>query len=65
MRTMAAMGMVCTGGVSGVSFHFEEFARGRLCTFQENPHLWVPTLKVRPPDAIFTQFCRILGCAYS
>jgi hypothetical protein len=24
--------------------------RGRLCTFQENPHFWVPTLKVRPSN---------------
>jgi hypothetical protein len=25
-------------------------AGGRLCNFQENPHFWVPTIKVRPPD---------------
>ncbi len=25
-------------------------AQGRLCTLQENPHFWVPTIKVRPPD---------------
>jgi hypothetical protein len=25
-------------------------AGGRLCTLQENPHFWVPTIKVRPPD---------------
>jgi hypothetical protein len=25
---------------------------GRLCTLQENPHFWVPRIKVRPPDGI-------------
>jgi hypothetical protein len=25
-------------------------AGGRLCTLQETPHFWVPTIKVRPPD---------------
>ncbi len=25
-------------------------AGGRLCTLQENPHFWVLTIKVRPPD---------------
>jgi hypothetical protein len=25
-------------------------AGGRLCTLPENPHFWVPTIKVRPPD---------------
>jgi hypothetical protein len=28
-------------------------AEGRLCTSQENPYYWVPTIKVRPPDGIF------------
>jgi hypothetical protein len=28
-------------------------AGGRICTVQENPHFWVPTIKVRPPDGIF------------
>jgi hypothetical protein len=25
-------------------------AGGRFCTLQENPHFWVPTIKIRPPD---------------
>ncbi len=25
-------------------------AGDRLCTLQENPHFWVPTIEVRPPD---------------
>jgi hypothetical protein len=35
---MAAMNMVSAGG--------------RLCTLQENPHFWSPTIEVRPPDGI-------------
>ncbi len=31
-------------------------ARGCLCTFQENPHFWVPMLKVRRPVGIL--LCR-------
>jgi hypothetical protein len=27
-------------------------AGGRLCTLQENPHFWVPTIKVTQPDGI-------------
>ncbi len=27
-------------------------AGGRLCTLQENPHFWVPRIKVTPPDGI-------------
>jgi hypothetical protein len=27
-------------------------AGGRLCTLQVNPHFWVATIKVRPPDGI-------------
>ncbi len=27
-------------------------AGGRLCTLQENPDFWVPTMKIRPPDGI-------------
>jgi hypothetical protein len=52
---MAAMNMVSAGGFSGVSFHFKKMsAGGRLCTFQENPHFLVPTLKVRLPDGKVT-----------
>jgi hypothetical protein len=29
-------------------------AGGRLCTIQENPHFWIPTLKVRPPDGTYS-----------
>ncbi len=39
------------GGVFGGGPSFKNMsAGGRLCTFQENPHFWVPTLKVRPLD---------------
>ncbi len=27
-------------------------AGGRLCTLQENPHFWVPVVKVKPPDGM-------------
>ncbi len=42
-------------GVRNVVFEgklsFKEMsAGGRLCTLQENPHFWVPTIKVRPLD---------------
>ncbi len=38
-------------GVFGGKLSFKMMsAGGRLCTFQENPHFWVPTIKVRPPD---------------
>jgi hypothetical protein len=40
-------------GVFGGKLSFEKMsAGGRLCTLQENPHFWVPTIKVRPPDGI-------------
>ncbi len=46
---MAAMNMVS----AGVSFHLRSCPqRGRFCTLQENPHFWVPTIKVRQPDGI-------------
>jgi hypothetical protein len=34
-------------------------AGGRLCTLQENPHFWVPTIKVRPPDGTSRNFAQI------
>ncbi len=41
----------CPQGVFGGKLSFKNMsARGRLCTLQENPHLRVPTIKVRPPD---------------
>jgi hypothetical protein len=46
---MAAMNTVSTGGFWG-EFSFKKMsAGGRLCTLQENPHFWVPTIKVKPP----------------
>ncbi len=50
---MAAMNMVSAGGFSGVSFHLKRSPQGvasGVWTSQENPHFWVPTIKVRPPD---------------
>jgi hypothetical protein len=47
---MAAMNMV-SAGVFGGKLSFKKMpAGGRLCTVQENPHFWVPTIKVRRPD---------------
>ncbi len=47
---MAAMNMVSAGG-SGGKLSFKNLsAGGRLCTVQEDPHFWVPTIKVRRPD---------------
>jgi hypothetical protein len=42
-------------GFPGVSFHLRRSPQGvgRLCVLQENPHFWVPTIKVRPPDGTF------------
>ncbi len=38
-------------GVFGGKLLFKKMsAGGRLFTLQENPHFWVPTFKVRPPD---------------
>ncbi len=38
-------------GVFGGKLSFKKMsAEGRLCTSQENPHFWVPTIKVRQPD---------------
>jgi hypothetical protein len=37
-------------GVLGGKLSFKKMsAGGRLCTLQENPHFWVPTIKVRQP----------------
>ncbi len=48
---MAAMKMVSAGRFSGGELSFKKMsAGGRLYTLQENPHFWVPTFKVRPPD---------------
>jgi hypothetical protein len=48
---MAAMNMVSAGGFSGGKLSFKKMsAGGRLCPLQENPHFWVPTIKVRPPN---------------
>jgi hypothetical protein len=38
-------------GVFGGKLSFKNMSAGcRLCTLQENPHFWVQTIKVRPPD---------------
>ncbi len=48
---MAAMNMVSAGGFLGGKLSFKKMsAGGHLCTLQENPYFWVPTIKVRPPD---------------
>jgi hypothetical protein len=50
---MAAMNMVSARGFSGVRFHLKRCHQGvasALC--KKNPHFWVPTIKVRPPDGI-------------
>jgi hypothetical protein len=48
---MAAMNMVSAGEVFGGKLSFKKmFAGGRHCTLKENPHFWVPKIKVRPPD---------------
>jgi hypothetical protein len=50
----AAMNMV-SAGVFGVKLSFKKMsAGGRLCTYQENPHFWVPSIKVGPPDGSST-----------
>jgi hypothetical protein len=47
---MAAKNMVSAGEVFGGKLSFKNMsALGRLCILQENPHFWVPTIKVRPP----------------
>ncbi len=48
---MAAMNMVSAWGFLGSKLSFKKMsAGGRLCTLQENPHIWAPTMKVRPHD---------------
>jgi hypothetical protein len=47
---MAVMNMVSAGGFGGKLSLKKMSAGSRLCTSQENPHFWVPTIKVRPPD---------------
>jgi hypothetical protein len=48
---MVAMNIVSAGGVFGVKLSVKNMsAGGRLCTLQEDPYFWVPTIKVRPPD---------------
>jgi hypothetical protein len=43
--------MAAMNGVFGGKLSFKKMsAGGRLCTLQENPHFWVPTIKVRPCD---------------
>ncbi len=44
------------GGFRGKLSFKKMSAGGCLCTLQENPHFWVPKIKVRPPDGIFFVF---------
>ncbi len=40
----------CPHGIFGCKLSFKKMsAGGCLCTLQENPHIWVPTIKVRQP----------------
>ncbi len=57
---MAAMNMVSAGGFLRVSFHLGRCPQGvnYLCTLKENPHIWVPTIKIRPPDGMC---CPLVG----
>ncbi len=42
-------------GVFGGKLSFKKMsAGGRLCTSQEKPHFWVPTIKVKPFDGMFS-----------
>jgi hypothetical protein len=48
---VAVMNMVSAEGFLGGKLSFKKMsAGGSLCTLQENPYFWVPTIKVRPPD---------------
>ncbi len=59
---MAAMNMVSAEGVLGVSLHSKRCPQGgRLCTLQENPHFWSPTIKVRQPDGTLSNSQTDLG----
>jgi hypothetical protein len=40
-------------------------AGGRLCTSQENPHFWVPTIKVRPPVGMLSYVVQAAECSRS
>jgi hypothetical protein len=63
---MAAMNMVSAGMFLGGKLSFKKMsAGGRLCTLQENPHFWVPTIKVRPPDGTVWTGLSILNPNYS
>ncbi len=46
---MAVMNMVSTGGGGGFGGKLGIMPAGsRFCTYQEDPHFWVPTLKLEP-----------------
>ncbi len=48
---MVAMDMVSAGGFPGVSFHLRKCPQWVASVLRKkNPHFWVPTIKVRPPD---------------
>ncbi len=51
-RTMAIDGVI-KGVLRGMLSFKKMSTGGRLCTLQENPHFWVPMIKVRPPDSTF------------
>ncbi len=57
---LAAMKMVSAGGFSGVSFYLRKCPHGVASVLsKKNPHLWVPTIKVRQPDGMFTLHRRV------
>jgi hypothetical protein len=63
---MAAMNMVSAGGFLGAELLFKKMsAGGRLCTWQENPHFWVPTIKVRPPDGTSLTRLQVVLCTFA
>jgi hypothetical protein len=45
-------------GIFRGELSFKKMSAGdRLCTLQESPHFWDPTIKVRPPDGTYTSTC--------
>ncbi len=54
---MAAMNMVSAGVFGGMlSFKMSAGAWESPLLCKKNPHFWVPTIKVRPPDGISVQY---------
>ncbi len=52
---MAAMNMVSAGAFSGVSVHLRRCPQGVASVLCKKPPMfWVPTMKVRPFDGIYS-----------